>query len=70
MAAPAERMKKMRARRRANGYREVRLIVRDARSKRVRRHIARQVAKLRHHDERDVLAWIEAVSELDDSGTR
>lgn len=65
MTAPAERMKKMRARRRVQGMRELRLVVPDARSKSVRRRIARQVARLTPESERDALAWIEAVSEFD-----
>jgi hypothetical protein len=65
MAPPAERMRSMRERRRAEGLRELRLIVPDARSRAVRRRIARQVARLRPESERDALAWIEAVSEFD-----
>jgi hypothetical protein len=63
MAAPAERMKMMRGRRRARGLRELRLVVADPRSPAVRRRVARQVAGLGR--ERDVLRWIEAVSEFD-----
>jgi len=65
MAPPAERMKRMRARRRAGGLRELRLVVPDARSRAVRRRIARQVARLDPAREREALAWIEAVSEFD-----
>ena len=65
MAPPAERMKQMRGRRRAQGLREVRLVVPDTRSSTVRRRIARQVARLKPASERDALAWIEAVSEFD-----
>jgi len=46
MVEAAERMKAMRERRRARGLRELRLIVPDARSKTVRRRVARQVATL------------------------
>ncbi|MBI3516658.1 MAG: DUF3018 family protein [Proteobacteria bacterium] len=60
-------MRKMRARRRALGVRELRLVVPDARSKTVRRRIARQVARLKPASERDALAWIEAVSEFDEA---
>ena len=67
MAPPAERMRMMRERRRAQGMRELRLVVPDARSKAVRRRIARQVARLSTESERDALAWIEAVSEFDAS---
>jgi hypothetical protein len=55
----------MRARRRSEGMRELRLIVPDARSRAVRRRIARQVARLRPKSERDALLWIESVSEFD-----
>jgi len=65
MARPAERMRRMRQRRRALGMREVRLVVLNARSKTVRQRIARQVARLNPDDERDALAWIEAVSAFD-----
>jgi len=58
-------MKRMRARRRARGLRELRLVVPDARSRAVRREIARQVARLGEPSERDALSWIEAVSEFD-----
>jgi len=66
----AERMKAMRARRRKRGMREVRLVVPDARSATVRRRIAAQVARLNTDDERDVMKWIEAVSEFDEDATR
>ena len=65
MAEPAERMKMMRARRRRQGLRELRLVVPDARSEDVRNRIAAQVAKLDPGSERDALLWIEAVSEFD-----
>jgi hypothetical protein len=65
MAAPAERMKMMRERRRARGLRELRLVVADPRSRAVRRRVAKQVAGLGQERERDVLRWIEAVSEFD-----
>jgi hypothetical protein len=65
MAAPAERMKAMRERRRTRGLRELRLVVPDARSAAVRREIAEQVARLNRDDEEEALRWIEAVSEFD-----
>ena len=65
MASAAYRMKAMRERRRARGLRELRLIVPDARSKAVRRRIAKQVAMLDRAGELDALGWIEAVSEFD-----
>jgi hypothetical protein len=58
-------MKRMRARRHGAGLREVRLLVPDARSAAVRQRIALQVAQLDPQNERDALAWIEAVSEFD-----
>jgi Protein of unknown function (DUF3018) len=70
MAAPAERMKEMRQRRRARGLREVRLVVADARSRAVRRRVAREVAGLDPDRERDALRWTEAVSEFDADATR
>jgi hypothetical protein len=66
MKSPAERMKIMRERRRARGLRELRLVVPDARSQKVRRRVAAQVAALRPQSERDALDWIETVSEFDD----
>jgi len=65
MAEPAERMKMMRARRRRQGLRELRLVVPDARSETVRERIAAQVARLNPDSEREALWWIEAVSEFD-----
>ncbi len=70
MAAPAERMKMMRQRRRARGLRELRLVVADARSRAVRRRVAKQVAGLDPDRERDALQWIESVSEFDADATR
>jgi hypothetical protein len=68
MAAPSERMKTMRARRRADGLRELRLVVPDARLKSVRARVAAQVARLPRASEDDALAWIESVSEFDTNG--
>ncbi len=65
MALVAERMRAMRERRRARGLRELRLIVPDARSKKVRLRIARAVAALDRSEEIAALKWIEAVSEFD-----
>jgi len=65
MTAAAERMRLMRARRRRQGLRELRLLVPDAWSESVRNRIAAQVAKLNPASERDALLWIEAVSEFD-----
>jgi hypothetical protein len=70
MAEPAERMKMMRARRRGQGLRELRLVVPDARSESVRNRILAQVAKLDADSERDALLWIEAVSEFDSDEPR
>jgi hypothetical protein len=65
MAAPAERMKAMRDRRRDRGLREVRLMVPDSRSRSVRRRVATQVAGLNQNGEDAALSWTEAVSEFD-----
>ena len=70
MTAPAERMKMMRLRRRARGLRELRLVVADARSRAVRRRIAKQVAGLDPDREREALQWIETISEFDTDATR
>jgi hypothetical protein len=70
MTAPAERMKMMRQRRRARGLRELRLVVADARSRAVRRRVAKQVAGLDPGRERDALRWIESISEFDADATR
>jgi len=65
MALAAERMKAMRERRRARGLRELRLVVPDARSKAVRRRIAKEVAGLDRSQELEAMKWIEAVAEFD-----
>jgi hypothetical protein len=65
MAVVAERMKRMRERRRREGLRELRLVVPDARSPAVRKRIASQVSRLNTDSERDALRWIETVSEFD-----
>ncbi|MGH2447695.1 MAG: antitoxin MazE-like protein [Chloroflexota bacterium] len=61
----AERMKIMRARRRARGLRELRLVVPDPHARAVRRRVAASVAKLDPRDEEDAMRWIEAVSVFD-----
>jgi hypothetical protein len=68
MAAVAERMKAMRARRNARGVREIRLTAPDARSTSVRDRIAAQCASLKHQQEDAAMAWVEAVSEFDEPG--
>ena len=70
MAAPAERMKVMRERRRRHGLRELRLVVLDSRLPSVRRRVAAQVARLAPRSEEDALRWIEAVCELDEPDRR
>jgi hypothetical protein len=65
MAHAAERMRAMRERRRAQGLRELRLVVPDSRSKAVLRRVAKEVAALDRAAERDAMRWIEAVSEFD-----
>lgn len=65
MALAAERMKTMRERRRTRGLRELRMVVPDARSKIVRRRVAKEVAGLDRSQEIEALRWIEAVAEFD-----
>jgi Protein of unknown function (DUF3018) len=65
MARTTERMKAMRERRRARGLRELRLIVPDARSKAVRKRVAKQVAGLDPSQESETSRWAESVSEFD-----
>jgi hypothetical protein len=65
MALSAERMKAMRERRRARGLRELPLVVPDARSKAVRKRIAKQVAGLDRSLELAAMRWTESVSEFD-----
>ena len=63
--AAAERMKRMRERRRDTGLRELRLVVPDPRQPSVRRRVAAQVSGLVAGVEEEALIWIEAVSEFD-----
>jgi hypothetical protein len=65
LAEPTEQMRIMRAGRRRQGLRELRLVVPDARSEAVRRRIAAQVAQLNPDSECDTLLWIESVSQFD-----
>jgi len=65
MAQAAERMKAMRERRRARGLRELRMVIPDARSKAVRKRIAKQVAALDQSRESEALLWAESVAEFD-----
>jgi hypothetical protein len=65
MTSVAERMKAMRERRSARGLRELRLVVPDARSRAVRRRVAKEVAGLDRTRELESLRWNEAVSEFD-----
>lgn len=60
----------VRQRRRAQGLRELRLVVADPRSRAVRRRVAKQVAGLERDRERDALEWIESVSEFDADAAR
>ena len=60
----------MRQRRRARGLRELRLVVADARSRSVRRRIAKQVAGLDPDREREAMQWIETISEFDADAAR
>ena len=68
MAAAADRMKAMRARRGGRGVREIRLTAPDARSATVCQRIAEQCARLSAGREDEVMDWIEAVAEFDEPG--
>ena len=68
MTAPAERMRRMREKRRARGLRELRLVVPNVRARAVRQRVARAVARLDSSNEREALDWVEAVSEFDSRG--
>lgn len=65
MAQAAERMRAMRERRRAQGLRELRLVVPDPHSRAVLRRVAKEVAGLDRGAEHAAMRWIEAVSEFD-----
>ena len=65
MARAAERMRKMRERRRAQGLRELRLVVPDPHARTVLRRVATEVAGLDSAAEQDAMRWIEAVAEFD-----
>ena len=69
-ATPAERMQSMRMRRRAEGKREIRLVVPDTRTEEVRNRIEQAVAGLDQNHEADAVAWAEAVAENDGTETR
>jgi hypothetical protein len=58
-------MKAMRERRRARGLRELRLIVPDARSRAVKKRVAKQVAALDRSSEAEAMRWTETISEFD-----
>ena len=64
-ATPAQRMRSARTRRRAEGKREVRLVLPDTRTEEVARRIEQAVAGLNQTHETDALAWIETVAEHD-----
>jgi hypothetical protein len=59
-------MKAIRERRRDRGLRELRLVVPDARSRKVRRRVAAGIAALKPRAERAALEWIESSSEFDE----
>ena len=65
MTAPSERMRMMRERRRAQGLRELRLIVPDPRLTSVRERVAAEVGCLDRSTEDEAIGWTEAVSEFD-----
>jgi hypothetical protein len=58
-------MKAMLERRRAKDLRELRLTVPDARSRVVRRRVAKQAAALDSAAEREAMRWIESVADFD-----
>lgn len=49
----------------AEGFREIRLVVPDARAQATRARIAAQVARLNPAAEQDALDWIETVGDFD-----
>ena len=63
-ASPAERMRAVRLRRRAQDKREVRMILPDARSNDVRARVADSVARLDRRHESEALRWTEAMADL------
>ena len=67
-ATPAERMRSVRTRRRAEGKREIRLVVPDTRTEEVRNRIEQAVAGLDENHEADAIAWAEAVAVAEDDG--
>ncbi|MDE2449314.1 MAG: DUF3018 family protein [Gammaproteobacteria bacterium] len=58
-------MRAMRERRRAQGLRELRLVVPDPHARTVLRRVATEVASLDKAAEQEAMRWIEAVSEFD-----
>jgi len=66
MVAASERMRAMRARRREQNMREVRLVIPDAGADAVRARVAEQVAALDARVEVEALDWTEAVAEFDE----
>ena len=69
MAAPAERMKMMRERRRRQGLRELRLVVPNPRLQSVRKRVAAQILRLDRRSEAEALGWIEQISEFEEQDT-
>ena len=69
-ASPAEWMRAMRLRRRAQGKREARMILPDAHSNDVRARVADSVARLDRRHESEALRRTEAISEFDESAAR
>jgi hypothetical protein len=56
----------MRERRRGRSLRELCLVVSHARSRKVRRRLAVEVATLKAQAEGDAVEWIQSVSEFDE----
>ena len=69
-ASPAKGMRAVRLRRRAQGKREVRMILPDVRSNDVLARVADSVARLDRWQESEALRWTETVSEFDESEAR
>jgi hypothetical protein len=67
MANTAERMKAMRQRRRAQGLRELSMVISDARDPAFRRHVAQEVSRLDPSLEGEAMRWIEGASLFDES---
>ncbi|HVA62877.1 MAG TPA: hypothetical protein VNF74_04060 [Terriglobales bacterium] len=68
MVTTAQRIKKIRARRRVERMHELRLLLPDVRLASVRRRLAKQASHLNQVAEADTQRWIEAVADPSASG--